>query len=111
MLQTLRAAFAPLTQAAESGGRSLQISFTSPKSVRTCGDYIKVEFPDETTGIGEWMWMIVDHIDDKKRLVFGTLDNEPLADYAGKVKLGSQLAVSYDNVREHKEAAEFKSSR
>jgi len=25
------------------------------------GDYLKVEFPDETTGIGEWMWMIVDH--------------------------------------------------
>jgi len=30
-------------------------------------------------------------------------------DDAGKVMLGSQLAVSYDNVREHKKAAEFKS--
>ena len=27
------------------------------------GDYVKVEFPDETTGVGEWMWMIVDHTD------------------------------------------------
>jgi len=71
------------------------------------GDHVKVEFPDETTGVGEWMWMIVDHCDDQKRLVFGTLDNEPLADYAGKVKLGSQLAISYDQVREHKRAADF----
>ncbi len=71
------------------------------------GDYLKVEFPDETTGIGEWMWMIVDHTDDQKRLVFGTLDNEPVTDYSDKVKLGSQLAVSYDNVREHKKATEF----
>jgi hypothetical protein len=68
------------------------------------GDYVKVEFQDETTCIGEWMWMIVDHCDDEKRLVFGTLDNEPLNDYAGKVKLGSQLAVSYDKVRERKRA-------
>lgn len=72
------------------------------------GDYVKVEFPDETTGIGEWMWVRVHHCDDEKRLVFGTLDNEPVNDYGGKAKPGSQLAVSYDNVREHKKAAEFK---
>ncbi len=53
--------------------------------------------------------MIVDHTDDKKRLVFGVLDNEPVNDRGGKVRLGSQLAVSYDNIREHKKAAEFKS--
>jgi hypothetical protein len=73
------------------------------------GDYVKVEFPDETSGIGEWMWMIVDHADDKKRLVFGTLDNEPVKNYGGKVKFGAQLAVSYDNIREHKRTADFKS--
>jgi hypothetical protein len=73
------------------------------------GDYVKVEFPAEATGIGEWMWMVVDHCDDNKRLVFGTLDNEPVNDFGGKVKLGSQLAVSYDNIREHKKAAEFRS--
>ena len=38
------------------------------------GDYVKVEFPDEATGIGEWMWMIVDHTDDKKRLVYGSTE-------------------------------------
>jgi hypothetical protein len=73
------------------------------------GDYVKVEFPDETTGIGEWMWMIVDRTDDQKRLVFGTLDNEPVNEYGGNVKLGSLLAVSYDNVREHKKAVDSKS--
>jgi len=66
------------------------------------GDYVKVEFPDETTGIGEWLWVIVRSCDDKKRLVFGTLDNEPLNDYAGKVKLGSELAISYDRIKEHR---------
>jgi hypothetical protein len=42
------------------------------------GDYVKVEFQDETTGIGEWMWVRVHHCDDEKQLVFGTLDNEPV---------------------------------
>ena len=37
------------------------------------GDYVKVEFPDETTGIAEWMWVRVHHCDDEKKLVFGSL--------------------------------------
>ena len=68
------------------------------------GDYVKVEFPDETTGIGEWMWVRVDHCDDEKGLVFGTLDNEPLNEYGKNVKLGSQLAISYSRIMEHKKA-------
>ena len=68
---------------------------------------MKIEFPDEATGIGEWMWIIVDRCDDEKRLVYGVLDSEPVNDYGGKVKLGSQMGVSYDNVREHRKAAEF----
>jgi hypothetical protein len=35
------------------------------------GDYVKVEFPDETTGIGEWMWVRVTRCDEQKKLVFG----------------------------------------
>jgi uncharacterized protein YegJ (DUF2314 family) len=71
------------------------------------GDHIKVEFEGENGMPGEWMWVIVQSRDDEKRLVFGVLDNEPLNDYSGKVKRGSQLAVSYDNVREHKKPSEF----
>jgi hypothetical protein len=68
------------------------------------GDYVKVEFPDGTTGIGEWMWVRVDHCDDEKKLVFGTLDNEPLNDYGKNVKIGSQLAISYTQIREHRKS-------
>ena len=71
------------------------------------GDYVKVEFPDETTGIGEWMWVRVTSCDDSKRLVFGTLDNAPANDYAGKLKLGTQLAISFDQIREHRKASTF----
>jgi DNA mismatch endonuclease (patch repair protein) len=66
------------------------------------GDYVKVEFPDKPIGIGEWMWVRVERCDDEKGLILGRLDNEPLNEYAGKVKRGSQLAVGYSQIREHK---------
>jgi len=47
------------------------------------GDYVKVEFPDETTGIGEWLWGRITRCDEERLLVFGILDNEPLNDYEG----------------------------
>ncbi|MGA9156211.1 MAG: hypothetical protein WB249_05425 [Candidatus Sulfotelmatobacter sp.] len=71
------------------------------------GDYVKVEFPDEATGVGEWMWVRVHHCDDEKRLVFGTLDNQPVNDYDGSIELGSELAVAYSQIREHKKPTEF----
>jgi hypothetical protein len=71
------------------------------------GDYVKVEFPDESTGISEWMWVRVHHCDDQKELVFGTLDNEPVNTYSNNIGLGSEIAVSYANIREHKKATEF----
>lgn len=71
------------------------------------GDYVKVEFIDKTTGISEWMWVQVRRSDDTKKLVFGTLDNEPLNDYDGAVERGSQLAVAYFQIREHRKPTEF----
>jgi hypothetical protein len=65
------------------------------------GDHIKVEFEGENGMPGEWMWVIVQSRDDQKRLVFGTLDSEPMNDYCGKVKLGSNLVISYSRVREY----------
>lgn len=73
------------------------------------GDYVKVEFEGEGGMPGEWMWVVVQKRDDAKRLVYGTLDNDPLNDCGGKVKLGSQLAVSYTQVREYKKPSEFES--
>ena len=72
------------------------------------GDYIKVEFSDETTGIGEWMWLRIESCDDEKEIVFGQLDSEPVVNYEGKLRLGSQLAVSFKNIREYRKAAEFR---
>jgi hypothetical protein len=71
------------------------------------GDYIKAEFRNDQTGESEWMWVRIDSSDDEKQIVFGELDSMPVLDYEGKLRLGSHLAVSYDNIREHKSAAEF----
>lgn len=70
------------------------------------GDYVKVEFPDET-GIGEWMWVRVEVCDEKKKVVIGRLDNEPLNDYGGEIEPGSALVVSYAQIREHRKPTEF----
>lgn len=66
---------------------------------RQCGDYIKVEFTGEAGTPNEWMVRVVGS-DERKKLVFGTLDNEPVNDYRGKLKLGSEFAVSYSQIRE-----------
>jgi len=71
------------------------------------GDYIKVEFPAELTGISEWMWVRVSHCDDEKRLVFGVLDSIPLDEHGNKLGLGTQLAISFDKIREHKKPSDF----
>ena len=71
------------------------------------GDYVKVEFPDETTGVGEWMWVRVEVCDDNRKVVVGRLDNEPLNDYDGNVERGTQLVISYTQIREHRKPTEF----
>lgn len=76
-------------------------------SVYEPGDYIKVDFKDDQSGESEWMWVRVESADDAKRIVFGSLDSQPVLDHSGKLKLGTQLAVSYDNVLQHKKASEL----
>src|ERR1017187_10888084 len=66
------------------------------------GDYVKVEVANEATGVGELMWVRVSRCDDRKQLVFGTLDSEPLNDYDGQIGLGAELAVSYSPIRERR---------
>jgi len=65
------------------------------------GDYVKVEFRDESTGESEWMWVKVDYCDDVNRLVFGWLNNGPVV-HAEKLKVGQHLAISYDKIKEHR---------
>lgn len=64
------------------------------------GDHVKIEVVEETTGQSEWMWLFVERSDDVHRIVFGTLDSEPIVVH--DMHLGQGLAVSYDNVREHR---------
>jgi hypothetical protein len=71
------------------------------------GDYVKAEFKDDKTAESEWMWVRVDYCDETKRIVFGQLDSQPVLDHGEKLKVGSQIAVSYENIRQHKKASEF----
>jgi hypothetical protein len=71
------------------------------------GDYVKVEFPDQTTGIGEWMWVRVTRCDYEKKLIFGILDSEPLNAYEGRLGLGTEVAVHFSQIRDHKNPTEF----
>jgi uncharacterized protein YegJ (DUF2314 family) len=64
------------------------------------GEHVKFEIADENSGEREWMWLLVERSDDNARLVFGTLDCEPIA--ITDMHLGQELAVSYDNVRDHR---------
>jgi hypothetical protein len=64
------------------------------------GDHVKIEVTNEQTFESEWMWLLVDHSDDEQRLVFGALDSEPVV--ARDMRRGQELAVSYDQVREHR---------
>lgn len=74
-----------------------------PKYAR--GDLVKVEFTDDETGESEWMWVEVGQSDDERRVVFGRLDNEPVV--VTKLRLGQEIAVSYDLIREHRLAGSF----
>lgn len=70
------------------------------------GDYVKVEFKDDETHESEWMWVRVDSADDVKRVLFGRLDNEPVV-FGDRIEVGQRLAISYDNVREHRKPSGF----
>jgi len=69
------------------------------------GDYVKATFRDERSGQSEWMWVKVHRADDELRLVFGELDNQPVANL--DLHLGLELAVSYDSIREHMKSSAF----
>lgn len=74
------------------------------------GDYVKFEIRDDQTGVSEWMWLRVEKSDDSERVVLGKLDNQPVA-FAQALRLGQDLIVSYDNIRDHRESNDpFQSS-
>ncbi len=70
------------------------------------GDFVKFEIKDDPGGQSEWMWLRVDRCDELNRLVFGWLDSKSVV-FTTDLKLGQHIAVSYDNVRDHKKSSEF----
>ena len=64
------------------------------------GDHVKIEVANESSGESEWMWLLVERSDDRDGLVFGKLDSEPVA--ITDMHLGQELAVSYENIRDHR---------
>ena len=65
------------------------------------GDHVKFEIRDDKTGESEWMWLKVERTDESSRVVFGILDSQPVV-FAHQMRLGQQLAVSFDNIRDHR---------
>ena len=53
-----------------------------------------------TDGQSEWMWLLVESSDDEQEIVFGKLDSQPVV--ATDMRVGQELAVSYDKVRDHR---------
>ena len=53
------------------------------------------------------MWVHVHRCDDARQIVFGTLDSVPINDESGKLKLGTELAISFTQIREHKKSSDF----
>jgi hypothetical protein len=69
---------------------------------------VKVEFQAETPGLPvEWMWVRVDHCDEARQLLFGTLDNAPVVNLED-LQLGQELGISYGQIREHRKPSEFR---
>jgi len=64
------------------------------------GDHVKFEVVDEHSSESEWLWLSVERSDDENRIVFGRLDSQPIV--IADMKLGQELAVSYDKVRDHR---------
>ncbi len=67
------------------------------------GDHVKVEFAGGPSGETEWMWVEVGRSDDEHGILFGKLDSQPVVHT--ELKVGQELAVSYDQVREHRRFA------
>jgi len=71
------------------------------------GGYLKVEFEETEDQIGKRMWVRVESCDDRPCLGVGVLDHEPANEANGKPHIASQIAVSYNKVRERSKPSKF----
>ena len=70
------------------------------------GDHVKVEFCDAADGESESFWVKEITPTTSKRIVYGTLDNEPVVN--NSLRLGTGPALAYDNGIGHMNASSFK---
>lgn len=69
---------------------------------------MKVEIAAETSALlGERMWVRVRRCDQQRQLLFGTLDNESIAN-PEVIHLGQELDIRYREIREHQKPWEFR---
>jgi hypothetical protein len=68
------------------------------------GDYLRIELLSGVVSSSMSIWMYVDHCDDKHAIVFGTIDTEPCEWLGHPLSRGAKLAVSYRQVREHRQS-------
>lgn len=68
------------------------------------GDHVKVEFAGGPSGESEWMSVEVATSDDEHGILFGKLDSQPVVHT--ELRVGQELAVSYDKIREHRRFGE-----
>jgi hypothetical protein len=66
------------------------------------GDRVKFEVSGERPGESDWMWLLVDHSDDEREIVFGRLDSEQIETAA----IAAGQAISYEKVRDHRRPAD-----
>jgi hypothetical protein len=71
------------------------------------GDFVQVEVVDEATEESELLWVKVSDSDDERRVVFGKLDTKPIVHT--NMRLGMELAVSYNYIRGHRTATSVQS--
>lgn len=79
--------------------RANRIIESNPMGKYQIGDHVKFEVVDGRSGEAEWLWLSVHRSDDENGIVFGRLDSQPIV--MTDMKFGQELAVSYDNIREH----------
>ncbi len=65
------------------------------------GDHVSIEVVNDDSAESEWVWLLVDHSDDSRQIVYGRLDSEPIVNV--DLRLAQELAVRYDRIRKHRQ--------
>ncbi len=68
------------------------------------GDYVRIQLGSESVHSEGSIWMRVERCDDKHKIVYGTIEDEPLQPIDNVFRAGSRLGASYRRIRESRRA-------